>query len=346
MPPPRDEGEGINVLAIIQIPCLNEEDALPATLADLPRFLPGVDRVEWMVIDDGSTDRTVEVARENGVDHIVKMNGNQGLARAFMAGLDAAVELGADIIINTDADNQYCAEDVKCLIAPIQAGEADMVLGSRPISTIQHFSWIKRLLQRVGSRAVRTVSGTTVRDAPSGFRALKAEVALRLNVFSTHTYTLETIIQAGAANLRIVDVPIRVNGPTRPSRLVRSIPSYVLRSSIDILRTYAIYYPVRIFGFLSVAFLLPAFVLAGRYLFFMSQGQGEGHVQSVIASGVLGVCGVFMVAIGVLAHLQGVNRRLLEEVRFRVRSTAHHQMTKSRSSRRESPDGPYEAVGS
>ncbi len=301
---------------IIQIPCLNEEATLPATLAELPRELAGVERIEWMVIDDGSSDRTVEVARENGVDHVVRMNGNQGLARAFMAGLAAAVERGADVIVNTDADNQYQAADVETLIAPILAGQADIVLGARPISAIRHFSLVKRLLQKLGSWVVRTLSGTHVRDAPSGFRALTRDAALRLNVFSRYTYTLETIIQAGHSNLRIVDVPVRVNAPTRPSRLIRSIPAYVRRSVLDLLATYLIYHPTRIFNALALLFLTPAFVLAVRYLYYVAVGEGTGHVQSVIASGVLAVCGVFMMAIGIVAHLLAVNRRLLEEVRY------------------------------
>lgn len=301
---------------IIQIPCLNEEQTLPATLADLPREIDGVDSVEWLVIDDGSTDRTVEVARAHGVDHVVRMNGNQGLARAFMAGLAAAAELGADVIVNTDADNQYRAGDIPRLIAPIAAGEADIVVGSRPIAAIRHFSAVKRLLQKLGSGVVRTVSGTRIRDAPSGFRAFTVDAALRLNVFSSHTYTLETVIQAGRSNLRIVDVPVEVNEPTRPSRLIRSIPSYLWRSVADILKTYLIYHPTRIFGALGVVFLVPSFALAVRYLVFVALGEGKGHVQSVIASGVLAICAVFMLAIGVVAHLQGVNRRLLEEIRY------------------------------
>ena len=304
------------VKVIIQIPCLNEAGTLPETLTDLPRELPGVDVVEWLLIDDGSTDDTALIARQLGVDHLVRMNGNQGLARAFTAGLLAAVELGADVVVNTDADNQYRSEDIGALLAPILAGEADMVIGSRPIDAIRHFSLLKRFLQRLGSRVVRTASGTAVRDAPSGFRAFTADAALRLNVFSGYTYTLETIIQAGSANLRIADVPIRVNAPTRPSRLIRSLPSYVWRSVGDILRTYVIYHPAQIFGLMGALFVTPAAGLAVRYLVYAARGEGTGHVQSVIASGVLAICGVFMLAIGVVAHLQGVNRRLLEESRY------------------------------
>lgn len=305
---------------IIQIPCFNEEQTLPATLADLPRELAGIDEVEWMVIDDGSTDRTVEVARSHGVDHVVKMNGNQGLARAFMAGLAAAAEHGADVIVNTDADNQYQAADIFELLRPILRGEADMVIGSRPVSAIRHFSPVKRFLQKLGSSVVRTLSGTRVRDAPSGFRAFSRDAALRLHVFSSYTYTLETIVQAGHSNLRLVDVPIRVNEPTRPSRLIRSIPAYLRRSILDLLATYVIYYPTRLFNLLGVLFLAPSCVLAVRYLVLAFMGFGKGHVQSVIASGVLAVCGVFMLAIGVVAHLLAVNRRLLEEIRYMERT--------------------------
>lgn len=307
---------------IIQIPCLNEEETLPETLAELPRELEGVDSVEWQVINDGSTDRTVDVALENGVHHIVTMNGNQGLARAFMAGLAAAIDRGADIIVNTDADNQYNAADIPKLVAPILAGNADVVIGARPISAIQHFSPIKRALQKLGSFVVRTLSGTTIHDAPSGFRAISRDAALRLNVFSRYTYTLETIIQAGHSNLRIMDVPIRVNGPTRPSRLVKSIASYVRRSILDLVATYLVYSPTRVFNAAGVFFLVPAGILSVRYLHFVWIGEGAGHIQSVIVAGALAVCGVFMFAIGIVARLLGVNRRLLEEIRY-LHRTSH-----------------------
>ncbi len=305
---------------IVQIPCFNEEATLPATLACLPRQVPGFTQVEWLVIDDGSTDRTVEVARAHGVDHVVSMNGNQGLARAYMAGLSAAADLGADVIASTDADNQYLAEDIVALVRPILHGSADIVIGARPIETIRHFSALKRGLQRLGSSVVRALSGTNIRDAPSGFRAMTRAAALRLNVFSSYTYTLETIIQAGHSNLRILDVPIRVNPPTRPSRLIRSIASYVRRSIFDLLSAYLIYRPTRIFGVAAVLFLTPAALLALRYLILAGLGFGKGHIQSVIASGVLAICGVFMLAIGVVAHLLAINRRLLEEIRFLERS--------------------------
>ena len=331
------EGERRIGKLIIQIPCLNEEENLPETLAELPRSLEGVDRIEWLIIDDGSTDRTAEVARSLGVEHVVQMQGNQGLARAFMAGLLAGVERGADVIVSTDADNQYCAADIPSLLRPIFQGEADVVIGSRPISSIRHFSPVKRFLQKLGSRVVRTLSGTHVQDAPSGFRAFTRDAARRLNVFSNYTYTLETIIQAGHSNLRIVDRPIRVNGPTRPSRLIRSIPTYIRRSILDLLSTYVIYRPTRIFGGLAVAFLVPGFLLAVRYLVLASMGAGKGHIQSVIASGVLGVCGVFMLAIGIVAHLLRINRQLLEELRYR------HLVR--REDERPPEDGPERPAG-
>jgi glycosyltransferase involved in cell wall biosynthesis len=306
--------------AIIQIPCYNEETTLPRTLADLPRSLPGIDRVEWLVVDDGSTDRTAEVAREHGVEHVVRLGHNQGLARAFVAGLVAAVERGADVVVNTDADNQYRGEDIARLVAPVVAGEADLVIGSRPISSIEHFSPVKRLLQRLGSRVVRGLSGTSIRDAPSGFRALSADAALRLNVFSAYTYTLETIIQAGHSGLRVLDVPIEVNAPTRESRLIRSIPSYLRHSLVALLGAYTVYRPTRLFGVLATLFLIPATALAVRYLVLVGMGQGAGHVQSVIASGVLAIAGLFMLAIGVVAHLLAINRRLLEEIRYLERA--------------------------
>ena len=308
---------------IIQSPCLNEEESLPATLADLPRQLPGIETVEWLVIDDGSTDRTVEVALAGGVDHVLPMNGNQGLAKAFMAGLVHSIELGADIVVNFDADNQYHAGDMPLLVDPIRKGEADMVIGSRPISAIRHFSALKRVLQKLGSAVVRALSGTQVRDAPSGYRAFSRDAALRLMVFSSFTYTLETIVQAGHSNLRLVDVPIRVNGPTRPSRLFRSIPSYVRRSISDLFSTYLVYRPVRAFGLLASLFWIPSVALAVRYLYFVALGEGKGHIQSVIASGVLGTCGFLALGMGIVAHLLGVNRRLLEELRYLSRKDRH-----------------------
>lgn len=302
---------------IIQIPCFNEEQTLAATVADLPHSVPGFDTVEFLIIDDGSRDRTAEVASACGVHHVVRHSGNQGLARAFMTGLAACVDRGADVIVNTDADNQYCAADIGKIVQPILDEKADLVVGSRPIATIQHFSPMKRLLQKVGSSVVRRLSRTEVDDAPSGFRAITRRAALQLNVFNAYTYTLETIIQAGRSNLRVVSVPIRVNGPTRPSRLMRSIPEYLRRSIMIMLSTYLIYRPTKVFGVLATVFFVPAVLLALRYVYLaVFEASGRGHVQSVIASGMLATCGVFMLAIGTTAHLLGINRRLLEDILY------------------------------
>jgi glycosyltransferase involved in cell wall biosynthesis len=301
---------------IIQIPCYNEAQTLPATLAVLPKTLPGLEQIEILVIDDGSTDDTSAVARAQGVEHILRLNGNQGLARAYMAGLSEAIRLGADIILNTDADNQYDARYIPDLLQPILQGQADMVIGCRPIQAIKHFSVFKRFLQSLGSRVVSLLSRTPVKDAPSGFRALTRDAALRLNVFNSFTYTLETLIQAGQSNLRIVNIPVAVNPPTRPSRLVKNIFQYVNRSIMVMLNAFIIYKPVNIFSLLALAFLLPGTVLGIRYLVFMFVGEGRGHVQSVIVAAVFIICGIFMLAIGIMAHLLSINRRLLEELRY------------------------------
>jgi len=301
---------------IIQIPCHNEEETLATTLRTLPRQVTGFDRVEWLLIDDGSTDRSVEIARSNGVEYVVRMNGRKGLARAFMAGVLEGVYRGADVIVNTDADNQYNAEDIPALVKPIVERQADIVVGARPIQSIQHFSPLKRCLQGWGSQVARGLSKTEVQDATSGFRAFTRDAALRLNVFNSYTYTLETLIQAGLSNLRVANVPIRVNGPTRPSRLIKSVSGYIRRGVITMFNTYLIYKPVEVFGFLALAFLTPGLFLAIRYIFFMLAGSGHGHVQSVVAAGALIICGIFMAAIGIVGHLLAINRRLLEELRY------------------------------
>ncbi|HXV75169.1 MAG TPA: glycosyltransferase family 2 protein [Candidatus Polarisedimenticolaceae bacterium] len=307
---------------IIQIPCYNEEPTLARTLAELPRNVPGFDRVELLIVDDGSSDHTSAVARRLGVDHVVRHNGNRGLAHAFMTGVRSAVARGADVIVNTDADHQYRAADIPRLLRPILDGDADIVIGARPIDTIRHFSPIKRALQRLGSRVVRALSHTEVDDAPSGFRAMTRDAALRLNVFTGYTYTLETIIQAGLSNLRVANVPVAVNEPTRPSRLIRSTPQYVWRSIRTLFSAYLIYRPIRLFAGLSLLFLAPGFALALRYLYFVSIGEGRGHVQSVIVGGALVVCGVFMLAIATVAHLLSINRKLLEELSYLERERA------------------------
>lgn len=306
---------------IIQIPCYNEAEVLPVTLAALPRAVEGFDTVEWLVIDDGSTDGTAEVARAHGVDHVVRHPHNRGLARSFMTGLDACLAHGADVIVNTDADNQYNADDIPLLTAPILAGTAEIVIGARPIRTIEHFSPAKKFLQRLGSRVVRMASKSDVPDAPSGFRAWSRQVAQWMMVFSDYTYTLETIIQAGQHNMAVVSVPIRVNGELRPSRLVKSIPSYIRRSIVTIIRIFVIYRPFRFFGTIGLVLLGAGFLLGLRFLYYYLTGDGGGHLQSVILAGALLIIGFQTILIAFVADLQAANRKLLEEIRFRARQT-------------------------
>ena len=303
---------------IIQIPCYNEEDSLPKTLADLPREISGISKIEWLVIDDGSSDRTVEVARECGVDHIVRHPINLGLARAFATGLDACLRLKADIIVNTDADNQYDARDIPNLVAPILEGKADVVIGERPISSIQHFSFLKKRLQKFGSYVVRVASGTSIPDAPSGFRAMSRVAAMQTHVFSGHTYTLETIIQLGRKGLAITSVPIRTNADMRPSRLISSVASYVSRSAITILRIFMTYKPFSFFIVPGIFFLFGGFIIGLRYLFFYMTGSGMGHVQSLILSVIFSNVGFTFITFGLIADLISVNRKLLERVDFQV----------------------------
>src|SRR5215204_99184 len=264
---------------IIQIPCFNEEQTLPGTLADLPRSVAGMDSVEWLVVDDGSSDRTVDVAREHGVDHIVRLTNNRGLAAAFQAGLDAALKLGADVIVNTDADNQYHGGDVSRLVAPIVAGTADMVIGDRRTDTIEHFSPLKKWLQRFGSAVVRRASGTGVPDTTSGFRAYNREAALQLQVVSKFTYTLESIIQAGKQTVAVTHVPVRTNQQTRESRLLPSIRSYVRRNRVSIFRIYALYEPLRLFVAAAILAALAGAFWWIRFLVFVIQGESSGHIQ-------------------------------------------------------------------
>jgi glycosyltransferase involved in cell wall biosynthesis len=304
---------------IIQIPCLNEEATLPATLADLPRSLPGFDTVEWLVIDDGSTDRTIEVARANGVDHIVRLTNNKGLAQAFQAGLDASLKLGADVIVNTDADNQYNADDIPKLVAPVLAGDADMVVGDREIMNIEHFSPLKKSLQRLGSWVVRQASETEVPDTTSGFRAYNREAALSLVVVNKFTYTLETIIQAGKQFIAVDHVAIRTNPKTRESRLFPSMWSYVRRNAGSIFRIYTRYEPLRVFMAAAVLVGLAALVVWSRYLYFYIQDDGAGHVQSLILGAVLFNAAMVLAALGILGDLLSANSTMLQRVFERVR---------------------------
>ncbi|MGE4552247.1 MAG: glycosyltransferase family 2 protein [Desulfovibrionaceae bacterium] len=302
----------------IQIPCYNEAETLPVALADLPRELPGVARVVWLVVDDGSTDDTVAVAKAHGVDHVVRHTRNMGLAKAFMTGLNACLELGADIIVNTDADNQYDAACIPDLLAPILEGRADMVVGARPIDQVEHFSPLKKRLQKFGSWVLRKVSGTEVQDAPSGFRALTRRAAMRLNVFSEYTYTLETIIQAGQARLAVVSVPVRVNGKLRPSRLMSSMVSYLRKSLATVLRISITYRPLRFFLNAAWVFFILGGVLCLRWLALYFLGTDRAHVPSLILATILLSGGFFCAVLAVLGDLLAVNRKLLEDVRYRL----------------------------
>ncbi len=310
---------------IIQIPCLNEVETLAIAINALPRTVEGFDTVEWLVIDDGSTDGTAELARKLGVHHVVRHQINRGLAVAFMTGLDACLQLGADVIVNTDADNQYNADDIPLLTAPIVSRQADMVIGARPIDETEHFSWIKKRLQRLGSWAVRVASKTKVEDAPSGFRAISRETAMRLNVFNSYTYTLETIIQAGLSDLSVVSIPIRTNPDLRPSRLVKSIRSYVRRSLGTIVRVFIIYRPLMLFVWVGALSLLAGLLSGGRFVYFYLVGQGEGHIQSVIFSALCVIVGVLFLMMGLIADLIAVNRKLSERILLRIRRIEQQQ---------------------
>jgi glycosyltransferase involved in cell wall biosynthesis len=304
---------------IIQIPCYNEEGTLAIALGALPRQVAGVDTVEWMIINDGSTDRTSDVARAHGVDHIVELGAHQGLARAFIAGLDAALRAGANIIVNTDADNQYNADDIPALVAPILRGEAEIVVGARPIADVAHWSPLKKALQTLGSRVVRAASGTNVTDAPSGFRAMSRQAALQLNVFSDYTYTLETIIQAGQKNIAIVSVPIRTNGELRPSRLMKSMRSYVQRSIVTILRIIITYRPLAFFLWMGTVPFSAGMLLCLRWIWLYTDDPTRARTPSLILAAILILVGVQLWTMGVVADLIGVNRKLLEDIQQRVK---------------------------
>jgi len=315
---------------IIQIPCLNEESTLPLTLAELPRYVEGVDVVEWLVIDDGSTDNTACVARECGVDYVVSHTTNKGLAAAFQTGLNACLERGADIIVNTDADNQYPARYIPQLIEPILRGYADIVIGDRQTNTIEHFSTTKKVLQKAGTTVVRRVAGTEAKDAPSGFRAFSREAAMRINILSGYTYTLDTIIQAGKKNLTVAHIPIKTNPDLRRSRLVRSIPRYVLYSAVTIVRLFALYQPLRTFTYLSLPFFLVGGGLLFRFLLLVLMGQTArgSHIQSVAIGSALFVIGFLIFLIGIVGDLIATNRRLHEETLYYLKHLAfdgsHH----------------------
>lgn len=316
---------------VIQVPCYNEAESLPHAIPQLPRHVPGCDQVEWLVIDDGSSDATAQVAASLGVDHVVRHPVNRGLAAAFMTGLDAAIARGADIIVNTDADNQYDARDIETLVRPIIEGRAEMVVGARPIDDTEHFSWLKKKLQNLGSYVVRVASNTSVSDAPSGFRAFTREAAQRLNVFSSYTYTLETIIQAGHSNIHVLSVPIRTNPDLRPSRLVKSIGRYVWRSASTIVRIFATYRPLTFFWLIAAFFLGLGAVLGGWYVVHMLQGHGSGHVQSALLAAASVTIGLIAFMLGFIADLHSVNRRLLEGIDWRLRRVEAGEATAARA---------------
>lgn len=304
---------------IIQIPCFNEAAILPKTLTQLPREVQGFDAVEILVVDDGSIDQTAAVARQHGADHLVHLSRHLGLAQAFTHGLDACVRLGADVIVNTDADNQYRAEDIQKLVQPILADEAEMVIGDRGVKSVAHFPVHKRLLQAFGSRVVSATAGFNIPDATSGFRALTREVALETLVLSNYSYTLETLIQAGAKKVRVSFVPIDTNPPERPSRLFSSIRNYLALSTATILRSFAMYRALRIFTAISAIMLLAGGLIGGRFLVFYLQGRGAGMIQSLILAAVFLIVGFVTFLIGLIADLVSFNRKILEEILYRLR---------------------------
>lgn len=311
---------------IIQIPCYNESETLEVALNDLPKKLDGIDQIEYLIINDGSKDNTVEVAKNWGVHHVVNFTQNKGLAKGFMAGLDECLRQGADIIVNTDADNQYCADDIQKLIQPILDGKADYVIGARPIDETEHFSFIKKKLQHLGSWAVRKASATDIPDAPSGFRALSREAAMKINVVNDYTYTLETIVQAGREKLAITSVPIRTNAELRPSRLFKSIWGYVKKSIVTILRAYMMYKPLKFFTYLMIPPTAVGTAYILRYFYYVAMGTSAGHVQSLILSCMLIIVGFLTFMIGLVADVISANRRLLQDTQYHVRRTEYDRI--------------------
>lgn len=304
---------------MIQIPCYNEAETLGLAIHDLPTHIDGIDTIEYLIINDGSKDATVEAARKLGVHHIVSFRHNKGLARGFLAGLDACLRLGADIIVNTDADNQYCGADIEKLVQPILQKKADMVIGERPIDETEHFSWKKKKFQHLGSWVVRVASQTDVPDAPSGFRAYSREAAMRMNVVNEYTYTLETIIQAGQSKMAIGSVPIRTNPETRPSRLFSSMWRYMKRSASVITRSFVMYKPLKFFGTLGTIIFALGVLLGIRFLVYLGMGEGSGHVQSLILTAVLLMIGFQTIIMGLLGDTVAANRKILEDVQYHVR---------------------------
>lgn len=309
---------------IIQIPCLNEEETLPQTLADLPTSIPGIDHVETLVIDDGSTDNTSDVARAHNVTHLVRLTKRKGLAHVFQTGLDTALSKGADIIVNTDADGQYKGEDIPRLVQPILEGRADIVIGNRDIENVKQFSWVKKRLQRLGSAVVRQLSGSKIPDATTGFRAYSREAALRLNIISTYTYTIESIIQAEYKNLAIENITIQTNRVDRPSRLFKSIPSYIQRSILTMIRVWAMYNPLKMFLNLGIISLCIGGLIIWRFMVFYWAGAGGGHIQSLIVAAIFIIAGLLFLIMGLMADLIAANRRLIEDALLRIKKIETH----------------------
>ncbi len=311
---------------IIQIPCYNEEETLKVTLDDLPKSLPGVDEIEYLIVDDGSSDGTVRVAKEWGVQHIIAFSRNMGLARGFMAGLDGCLRAGADIIVNTDADNQYCGADIEKLIEPILQHKADIVIGERPIDDTRDFSWLKKRLQHLGSWAVRRASNTDVPDAPSGFRAFSREGAMKINVVNDYTYTLETIVQAGREKIPMVSVPVRTNPALRESRLAQSMFRYVRTSMLTILRAYLVYKPLKAFVFVGMFPTLIGLALWIRFLYYFFTTGGSGHIQSLIFACTMLIIGFITFMIGVLGDAVSANRKILQDMQYHQRRDEYERL--------------------
>lgn len=313
---------------IIQIPCYNEAETLEVTLNALPKEIEGIDEIEYLIIDDGSKDDTVKVAKEWGVHHIVRFAQNKGLARGFMAGIDGCLRNGADIIVNTDADNQYDANDIETLIQPILNGEAEMVIGERPIDQTEHFSWIKKKLQHLGSWAVRKASNTDIPDAPSGFRAMTADAAMHLNVINDYTYTLETIVQAGRDHIAVTSVPIHTNDELRPSRLFKGMWAYVKKSMVIILRAYMMYQPLKFFTYISILPILTGLGIGARFIYYLITNGGAGHIQSLILACTLIIIGFLTFMIGLVADLLSANRRMLMNTQYHTKRNEYERLCK------------------
>ena len=325
---------------IVQIPCYNEEVTLPETVADIPRQVPGIDEVEILVIDDGSTDRTAEVAQEIGVEHVVRHRNNKGLARAFRTGIDACLVRGAHIIVNTDGDNQYAGGDIAKLVAPILAGDADIVVGDRRTGSVADFSASKKILQALGSFAVRNLSGIRVPDAVSGFRAISREAALQINIISPFSYTIEMLIQAGKKDMAVASVPVGTNPKTRDSRLFKSVPTFMARSLSTMVRMYTMYSPLKVFFLIGLALALLGAAPIVRFVYFFLQGEGAGHIQSLVIGGTLVIIGFVTLLIGLLADLVNFNRQLIEMMLERVKRLEHErgETPTSPDDSRDTPD--------